>query len=127
MTSLGVITEVVGEDVLFSDGGSTSIRVTLFLGVGTGVRFGPYESMSALLEELEFGVTKLLVRGRGSGDVVVMTYVGVTLGPAAIAFACTSSAPDVKADSNAGATVSIGGLLMSPFRSPSPALFKFWS
>ena len=115
--------------MVIPDGGSTSIRVTLFLGVGTGVRFGPYESMSALLEELEFGVTKLLVRGRGSGDVVVvMTYVGVTLGPAAIAFARTSPpSPDVKADSNACATVSIGGLLMSPFRSPSPALFKFWS
>ena len=101
-------------------------------------------------------MTKLLVRGRGSGD-VVMTVVGVTsvphvviivavvvvvVGAAAatvaatvvagsgVALGPTASASNVASCidvDDAGATVCIGGLLMSPFRSSSSAIFKFWS
>lgn len=98
-------------------------------------------------------MTKLLVRGRGSGD-VVMTVVGVTSVPhvviivAVVVVGAEASAATVAATAagsgvalgpaaadmascidvdDAGATVCIGGLLMSPFRSSSSAIFKFWS
>ena len=93
-------------------------------------------------------MTKLLVRGRGSGDVVMTVVGGGTSVPHDVAVvdvddvgagessaaaramtgSCVALSPTTSCiDAVDDATVCIGGLLMSPFRSSSSAIFKFWS
>ena len=91
-------------------------------------------------------MTKLLVRGRGSGDVVMTVVGGGTSVPHDVAVVDDVGAGESSAAATAmkgscvalgptrscidavdDATVCIGGLLMSPFRSSSSAIFKFWS